>query len=209
MIDIIQILRREFEEAEAVSLTLLKEIARSQDRLKLATEKAEQIKRLIATYEFEAKTESEAGHQKTLPLQDLPTNSAPRPREPAQGWGISQKPSVQIIDGKSETKIARMLKETTAILALRGSVHRKHILEHLMEKGIMGHEGQPLSSLGVFLWNHKDKFMAEGGGHYRLCPPPAAGRAYLTTPPLAIRSAEQETDKDEGALRPDSPAMTS
>ena len=112
--------------------------------------------------------------QPALPLSDGQEATGPTvPSPPQTGrWWLSPSKSAASPDrGRTDTKKARLLREITAILSLRGTVHRKQILDHLIDKKIMGQETKPLDSLGIFLSTHKDRFMSVGGGNFRLRSP--------------------------------------
>lgn len=230
MNDIIQILRQELGASETAGARLAMEIARSQERLQVITDKIEQIKRLISTCETEEKIASDALSQKTLPFQSGPTgpNAPPLVRGlvgasdpldgPTKWWFVHTKPaeSEAPVADRQNTKKSKLLREITNILSLRGTVHRRQILDHLIEKGIMGHEAKPLDALGIFLSTHKDRFMSVGDGNFRLRSAPtisdlSAPTDYLADGPVSkpMEIEEQIDTKEELALRPDSPAMTS
>jgi hypothetical protein len=66
------------------------------------------------------------------------------------------------------SKSARMKSEVTAILSRRGAVHRKELLRHLVNRGIMGNEKDPMQALAIFLSSHKEVFEFDGGGNWSL-----------------------------------------
>ena len=72
------------------------------------------------------------------------------------------------------TKAAAMLQAITELLQARVQVHRQNILEHLQERGIMGGEKRPMGHLAAFLSDHRDLFMPDGKGNFRLRSAPTA-----------------------------------
>jgi hypothetical protein len=49
-----------------------------------------------------------------------------------------------------------------------GKVHRSLILQHLIEKGLMGREKDPMANLAAYMSNFKDEFASDGAGHWSL-----------------------------------------
>jgi hypothetical protein len=53
--------------------------------------------------------------------------------------------------------------------ALTGrKLHRKMLLDGLVEAGIMGKETDPLQALAIFLTGNKDSYESDGSGNYSL-----------------------------------------
>ena len=66
------------------------------------------------------------------------------------------------------SKAAQIKAEVTDLLSARGTEHRQKILDHLIAKGLMGHEKAPLASLAAYLSENKDTFVADGRGNFSL-----------------------------------------
>jgi len=47
-------------------------------------------------------------------------------------------------------------------------MHRTEILKHMIERGIMGDEKEPISRLAIYLSGSKDQFVSDGSGNYSL-----------------------------------------
>jgi hypothetical protein len=71
-------------------------------------------------------------------------------------------------------KKVRMIQTIEGLLSLRGSVHRKEILSHLVNAGLMGHERDPMAHLAAFLSGERDKFASDGRGNFSLATPSVA-----------------------------------
>jgi hypothetical protein len=106
-------------------------------------QKLQKLRELIALYEAEvAEAVRRSGHQPRL-----------------------------IYPGRASqpTKASAMMESVTGLLRSRGTVHRKEILAHLQEQGIMGGEGDPMAYLAKFFSMHRDVFAADGKGNFSLC----------------------------------------
>jgi hypothetical protein len=75
------------------------------------------------------------------------------------------------LNGSGKTKAALMEEAITALLRPNKLVHRSKILEHLRSRGIMGHEKNPMNDLAAFLSGHRDLFVSDGRGNFRLQEP--------------------------------------
>jgi hypothetical protein len=117
------------------------------------------IRELIAVYEREGPAIQEKGTR-----EPVPESEPARQPEPAH------------INGSGKTK-ASLMEETIAQMLLRnGQMHRSLILDHLTSLGIMGHEKKPMEELAVFLSTHRDRFVSDGKGNFRLVGMNAEGR---------------------------------
>ena len=67
-----------------------------------------------------------------------------------------------------------MVQAIQSLLSLRGTVHRKEILTHLQNAGLMGHERDPMAHLAAFLSGERDKFVSDGRGNFTLVTPSVA-----------------------------------
>jgi hypothetical protein len=152
MSDIRQALRSELESTAANVQVLEAQISSTQERLRVEIDKVDRIKGLLLIYEAEAEAA-----KPTVPPPPLTTT----PTTP---------PSVRGTVPRRISKKTRMEHEVAALLALRGSVHRNHILEHLSKSGIMGTEKNPLAHLAAFLSDHKAQFVSDGRGVFSLRP---------------------------------------
>jgi hypothetical protein len=154
MNDIVPALRSELQTLSAQVRGLESAVTAAQERLRKATDRAEKLKALLADYESEAPVES------TVSQTELPINSKTETEPQAD----------EAPDWKASTKNARMEQEVTSLLSLRGSVHRSNILNHLVAKGIMGGEKNPLAQLAAFLSNRREVFVPDGRGNFCLRP---------------------------------------
>ncbi len=76
--------------------------------------------------------------------------------------------------GTSDKRVTKKQGVRDAIrsfLAENGSGTRQALLEHLIEKKLMGTETNPMKRLGVLLHMFGDEFGSDGRGNYRLRPP--------------------------------------
>jgi hypothetical protein len=145
----ITVLRQELLTTTANIPALEAQVTAAQERLRFATEKAAQIRVLLTMLEAEA---NEVTHSVAEAPRLSPSSRVSTPTPVRLGG----------------TKADRMDAETTALLTMRGVVHRKDILAHLVEKGIMGSEKGPLAHLAAFLSDRKDKYESDGRGNFKL-----------------------------------------
>ncbi len=69
---------------------------------------------------------------------------------------------------ESTTKADRVRTETMEFIERSGGVaHRRDILDHLIQAGIMGKERSPIASFAAYL-SEMNEFMSAGGGKWRL-----------------------------------------
>lgn len=169
MIDILTVLRSELANSRDEAQAREREVMRAQGHFKLAVDRIQQIQRLIEMYELEAKLRPDIGrNQETLPLPPSATvAAAPAPQEtPSEA---TAEPAAE--EPRAETKKARMFREIDNLLLAHGSYHRRKILDHLVRVGVMGHEKDPMVHLSIFLTSHRDRYVSDGAGNYRLRPP--------------------------------------
>jgi hypothetical protein len=69
---------------------------------------------------------------------------------------------------KPATKAERIQSEIVRLLKQAPNTHRKEILSHLTQCGLMGHEKDPMQSLAIFLSTHKQYFAGDGTGRFSL-----------------------------------------
>jgi hypothetical protein len=168
MSDIVPALRSELQAVSAQVRVLESAVTDAQERLRKASDRAEKLKGLLATYEVDEPSRPALSQTE---LAIIPKASeGPQRRMPTQEW-------------RGETKKSRMEQEITNLLLLRGSVHRSNILDHMTAKGIMGSEKGPMAHLAAFLSDHKETFASDGKGNFCLRrngphePPPAPNGA--------------------------------
>lgn len=161
MSELVPTLRKELAAVEADVEKLEAEAAKLQARLRLSLEKAEKVKAVIALYANDAEEQ-------------------PQPRLFASLTATSVAGGTHVRKQAARSSKAASLKmEVTDLLNARGTEHRQKILDHLVAKGLMGHEKDPLGSLAAYLSANKDVFMADGRGNFSLRreghrePPPA------------------------------------
>jgi len=70
--------------------------------------------------------------------------------------------------GRPLSKANRVKQEITSLLSRNHSMHRTEILKHMIERGIMGDEKEPISRLAIYLSGSKDQFVSDGSGNYSL-----------------------------------------
>ena len=78
------------------------------------------------------------------------------------------KPPARSHSGGPNSKVERIRQATTEYLRDRGPAHRKEILAHLTQLGIMGRETNPLKAIGSYLSRWPDEITSEGAGKWRL-----------------------------------------
>jgi hypothetical protein len=66
------------------------------------------------------------------------------------------------------SKAARVRLELEELLQARGSAHRKVMLNHLIDKNLMGREKNPMASLAAYLSAWKKDFVSDGKGNFSL-----------------------------------------
>jgi hypothetical protein len=49
-----------------------------------------------------------------------------------------------------------------------GTVHRLAALQHLLDRGLMGHEKDPMANLAAYMSHWKDEFASDGAGNWSL-----------------------------------------
>jgi hypothetical protein len=117
--------------------------------------------------ELEAELRADPRHRKLARLRETlaeyePPNASKQP-------SLLLTPSETIISGMMNgTKEAKIKAELTAIFKAKGPQHRTLLLEHLKQKGLMGHEKDPLASLAAYLSGWKDSFAFDGKGIWGL-----------------------------------------
>ena len=131
------------------------------------TEKTAKIRALLAIYEGEGVEEDGGEQQMPLPLAAAVVEA---PVVPAP---VS-------IPVPVPPKGLRVIREVSNLLQLHGSLHRRRILDHLIEAGVLGHEKDPLASLAAYLSENKHMFLSDGQGNFFLRPGLEAGKAAVT-----------------------------
>lgn len=140
-------------------------VATAQERLRRELRKVEKLRELVALYE--AAEAPETAMQFSLCV----------PRAVGRPALVAHAPLPPQTD--KMTKQDRLTCEVTGLLELHGSVHRAKILQHLIDRGVMGHEKNPMGHLAAFLSDSRDKFTPDGRGNFTLRrdghhePPPA------------------------------------
>ena len=76
--------------------------------------------------------------------------------------------SFGIVTAPAASKGNKIKAEITALLQQRGTSHRKEILGHLKDIGLMGKEKDPMGSLAAYLSGWNDIFDPDGGGNWSL-----------------------------------------
>jgi len=160
MIDpnLIRSLRMEMEASIAKANAMEADVKFRQERLRVATEKVERLKGAVAVLEAEAAAEQ--AEQDTATGAD-PITPPPPPPPPTTDW-------------RTSTKRARIETEVDGLLSLHGTMHRKVLLDHLINKGIMGTERNPLPYLAAFLSEKREKYEPDGRGNFTLRRPGAS-----------------------------------
>lgn len=180
MTDIVHTLRHELVAIEADVAKLETEAAKLQARLRLSLDKAEKVKAVLTLYAGEEIPEQQPRLFASFSAGSTATATIVRKVTTAGSSGKSKAFQIKV--------------EVSDLLNARGTEHRQKILDHLVGKGLMGHEKDPLASLAAYLSNYKDVFMADGRGNFSLRrdsqrePPPA---------PEGAGSAEVKEAKSE------------
>jgi hypothetical protein len=173
MNDFLTSLRSELAAARQTVGVRENEVLQAQERLKRACDKVEHLEALVPVYEADAPAAVE--------LAELPLPPAPEARGALRA-GVEQQ-FLHTPPAAIQSKKSAMESEIDTLLILHGTAPRKAILDHLVGRQIMGREADPLRSLSVFLANHKDRYVSDGKGNYRLRqnghsqPPPAPNGA--------------------------------
>jgi len=69
---------------------------------------------------------------------------------------------------RHESKTERIRREIVKLLSERGTVHRKEILRHLTETGLMGDIKNPMHRLAIYLSGARELFTSDGVGNFSL-----------------------------------------
>jgi hypothetical protein len=186
MTNLVETLRIELTAVEGDIPKLEAQAANIQARLRLTLEKAERIRALLAIYDEQLAPSGQSQLFATAPAC-LDASAAPT--------GSSS----------IRSKSAAVRAEITHLLTVRGEEHRQRILDHLIAKGLMGHEKNPLASLAAYLSDNKDLFSSDGRGNFSIRreprePPPtpdvgagsaeAAGQPAVSTPTDTTQEGE-------------------
>jgi hypothetical protein len=136
-------------------------VTTAQERLRRQMAAAEKMRDALSLLEADAPPTGEKQQYKFADIEP----QAPSSTRVGQ-FAIDHAMPKDIADGMS--KKAKMVNAVTGLLRMRGSVHRKVILQHLMDAGIMGHESDPLAHLAAFLSSNREKFASDGAGNFSL-----------------------------------------
>lgn len=141
--------------ADSVALvpSLEQAIVGAQERLRLELAKIEKLRELLALYE------------------PNPTPDTTGQLSSGNNGPVVEEEEDEANDEDSEpylTKHERMEQAVTALLEMRGTVHRSDLLAHLQDEGIMSGESDPLAHLAAFLSKLRDKFTSDGRGNFSL-----------------------------------------
>jgi hypothetical protein len=152
MTDLVDTLRCELTAVEADNKRLETEAARIQALLRSGLDKAEKLKAVISVYGDPSVEENQPQHSLFADAVVPPPPLSP------------------VKSGEPRTsKTASLMAEVTDLLSKRGTEHRQKILEHLVAKGLMGHEKNPMASLAAFLSGvNRNVFVADGRGNFSL-----------------------------------------
>jgi hypothetical protein len=154
--------------------TLEAVVTAAQERLRRELTKVEKLRELIALYEADTPPATTT----QMPLTGMAEFDVTAKAEvvveaeaapAAQGQGTQFPPAYRALPKK-----VRMERAIENLLSLRGSVHRKEILTHLQNTGLMGHERDPMANLAAFLSGERDKFASDGRGNFTLVTPSVA-----------------------------------
>ena len=151
MSELVPTLRHELASVEADVAKLESEAAKVQARLRVALDKADKLKAVITLYVEERSDRSQPQLFAPIATQSI---------EPAEATEPASK--------RNGTKATLLKAEITHLLDVRGTEHRQKVLEHLVSKGLMGHEKNPMANLAAFLSDNKDLFATDGRGNFSL-----------------------------------------
>jgi hypothetical protein len=143
-------------------------VAVAQERLRRELTKVEKLRELIALYEADVP----AATATQMPLTgmaefDVTANAVAKAMVVEVEALLSGQGQVTARANVLPKKV-RMIQTIQSLLSLRGSVHRKEILSHLQNAGLMGHERNPMAHLAAFLSGERDKFASDGRGNFTL-----------------------------------------
>lgn len=120
--------------------------------------KVQRIKELLAAYSPEKETTP-------TPTQKHGRRRSSRKVIRGDHGRFAPKPAPPIDAGTSKAKKVR--REIEAVLT-PGPLHRKDILAHLVSKGLMGKEKNPMASLAAYLSSWRNRFESDGSGNFSL-----------------------------------------
>jgi len=156
--DMIRALRSELADIEVGIGKFEAEASKIQARLRLALDKADKIKAVLALYiDEEQPVEQARLFEPSIPVPPVDSVVDVRAQQAARAHNPPPR-----------SKAARIKAEVTELLSARGTEHRLKILDHLIGKGLMGHEKTPLASLAAYLSGNRDTFVADGRGNFSL-----------------------------------------
>ena len=138
MSQIVEALRRELAELQAE--------LRSDPRFV----KIQRIEDLLAVYEGDKPSANP-------PIVAQDAAQAPPPPTPPRQTGA-----------KPQSKANEIRAAIAALLTEQQSQHRKVILDHLIAKGLMGHEKNPMAQLAAYLSDWRAEFKSDGQGNFSL-----------------------------------------
>jgi hypothetical protein len=187
----VESLRAALSSSTAIIPSLEGNVVMAQDRLRREITKVEKLRELIALFEADEPTAS--AEQPTLSVDGLTIMGR-------TGGGNFKGEGALSVDAQVvESKQSKIEREVTALLRMRGTVHRADLLAHLTNAGIMGHESNPLAHLAAFLSKKRDKFASDGQGRFSLRQ--SAAQEPLPTPPNGVGSAGVGNTGTAGATR--------
>ena len=190
MSELVQNLLHELAAVEADVGKLESEAAKVQARLRIALDKADKLKAVIALY-------AEAPSDRPQPQLFTPMSAQ------SCEQGVVTEP---VGNQRHGSKASLLKAEVTHLLDVRGTEHRQKILEHLVSKGLMGREKNPLANLAAYLSDNKDVFATDGRGNFSLRrmgrhePPPALERSAGSAEDAGRLAPSPRTNAVEGGV---------
>jgi hypothetical protein len=136
------------------------EVTVAQERLRRELNVVEKLRELLTLFEADTPTLPQSRVEYDVAANVEVQVEAPRAVLSGQGQ-VYARPNLL-------PKKVRMIQTIEGLLSLRGSVHRKEILTHLQNAGLMGHERNPMAHLAAFLSGERDKFASDGRGNFTL-----------------------------------------
>jgi hypothetical protein len=124
--------------------------------------------------QLERELREDPRHQKIEAIDDLldlygvVTLKGAEVRKVAEDKGSEEQKHGELNGKKPATKAERIQNEIVRLLKQAPNTHRKEILSHLTQCGLMGHEKDPMQSLAIFLSTHKQFFAGDGTGRFSL-----------------------------------------
>jgi hypothetical protein len=159
--DLIPSIRARLNASTANIPKLEGEVTVAQERLRRELNVVEKLRELLTLFEADTPTMPQSRVEYDVAANVEVQVEAPRADLGGPGGQVYARPNPL-------PKKVRMIQAIENLLSLRGSAHRKEILTHLQNAGLMGHERDPMAHLAAFLSGERDRFASDGRGNFTL-----------------------------------------